>query len=365
MRRSSPAVAVGGPPRSETASMSGPPAAGRPRLLDRLHEALRVRHRSPRTEAAYAEWVRRFVLFHGKRHPSELGPEAVSAFLNHLAVEGKVAASTQNQALNALVFLYRHVLGRELEQLGGLVRAHGPRRLPVVLTQTEVRNLLAELHGVEWLVASLLYGAGLRLLEALSLRVKDVDLGRREIRVRRGKGDKDRVTPLPETSVRPLLRHLQEVRSLHGRDLAEGFGAVALPDALARKYPGAAREWSWQWVFPASRRYRDVPAGTERRHHLHETVVQRGVKHAVGTAGIAKPASCHTLRHSFATHLLEAGYDVRTVQELLGHRSLQTTMIYTHVLNRGGRAVRSPLDAALRPFGFEPASDGSADRERR
>jgi integron integrase len=294
--------------------------------------------------------VRRFILFHGKRHPSELGPDAVTAFLNHLAVDGEVISSTQNQALNALVFLYRHVLERDLSQLHGLVRARGPRRLPVVLSQAETRMVLAELRGVERLVASLLYGSGLRLMEALALRVKDIDFARREIRVRRGKGDKDRVTPLPDACARPLLNHIREVRALHERDLSEGFGAVALPDALGRKYPNAAREWPWQWVFPATRRYRDVRAQTERRHHLHETVLQRSMKRAVAAAGISKPASCHTLRHSFATHLLEAGYDVRTVQELLGHRSLQTTMIYTHVLNRGGRAVRSPLDATVHPF---------------
>lgn len=329
----------------------GGESEGRPaRLLDQLRAELRVRHRSRRTEDSYVDWVRRFVLFHGKRHPAELGKPGVVAFLNHLAVDGEVTASTQNQALNALVFLYRHVLGRDLEQLGGLIRARGPRRLPVVLSQAEARALLAELRGVERLAASLLYGSGLRLLEALSLRVKDVDFGRREIRVQRGKGDKDRVTPLPETCARPLLQHLREVHALHERDLAEGFGAVALPHALTRKYPNAAREWAWQWVFPASRRYRDPVANTERRHHLHETVLQRAVKRAVATAGISKPASCHTLRHSFATHLLEAGYDVRTVQELLGHRSLQTTMIYTHVLNRGGRGVRSPLDASVHPF---------------
>jgi integron integrase len=342
--------------------MPSPTQVRSARLLDRLREALRVRHRSRRTEDAYAEWVRRFILFHGKRHPAELGPEAVTAFLNHLAVEGGVTSSTQNQALNALVFLYRQVIGRKQDRFAGLIRARGPRRLPVVLSQVETRALLSELHGVERLVASILYGSGLRLLEALTLRVKDVDFERREIRVRRGKGDKDRVTPLPESCARPLLQHLREVRALHERDLSEGFGAVALPDALARKYPGAAREWTWQWVFPASRRYRDLSAATERRHHLHETVVQRVMKRPVAAAHITKLASCHTLRHSFATHLLEAGYDVRTVQELLGHRSLQTTMIYTHVLNRGGRAVRSPLDAALHPFGPDPlASDRSLD----
>ena len=342
------------------------PSPGQPgRLLDRLREALRVRHRSRRTEAAYVDWARRFILFHGKRHPSELGPEAVTAFLNHLAVEGAVTASTQNQALSALVFLYRHVLGREEERFAGLIRARGPRRLPVVLSQAEVRAVLAELRGVERLVASVLYGSGLRLLEALTLRVKDVDLARREIRVRRGKGDKDRVTPLPEACARPLLQQLREVRALHERDLAEGFGAVALPDALARKYPGASREWAWQWIFPASRRYLDPRSATERRHHLHETVVQRAMKAAVAAAHVGKPASCHTLRHSFATHLLEAGYDVRTVQELLGHQSLQTTMIYTHVLNRGGRAVQSPLDAALHPFASDPLAPGPVADPRR
>ena len=315
-----------------------------PRLLDRVRARMRVLHHSPRTERSYVDWIRRFILFHGKRHPAELGSEAVEAFLTDLAVERAVSASTQNQALNALAFLYREVLGRELGDLSRAVRAHAPQRLPVVLTRDEVRALLGQLAGTESLVAALLYGAGLRLLEALTLRVKDVDFDRRELRLRRAKGDKDRAAPLPE-AVRGALRgHLVRVRALHGRDLAAGFGAAPLPGALAAKYPGAPHEWGWQWVFPATRRYFDPIAHTERRHHLHETVIQRAVKRAVAGAGIAKPASCHTLRYSFATHLLEAGTDIRTLQELLGHASVSTTMVYTHVLNRGAAGVRSPLD---------------------
>jgi integron integrase len=321
-------------------------ASGRPpRLLDRVRDALRLRHRSPRTVEAYVRWVRRYVLYHGKRHPSELGADAIREFLTHLAVERRVSASTQNQALGALVFLYREVLAREVGDVSGAVRAHAPRRLPEVLTRDEVRAVLARLAGVEWLVAALLYGAGLRLLEALTLRVKDVDFDRRELRLRRAKGDKDRLAPLPESVRAPLREHLVQARELHARDRAAGFGAVALPGALAAKYPSAPREWAWQWVFPATRRYLDPIARTQRRHHLHETVIQRAVKRAVARAGIAKAASCHTLRHSFATHLLESGTDIRTLQELLGHRSVQTTMIYTHVLNHGGRGVRSPLDS--------------------
>ena len=315
-----------------------------PRQLDRMRDRLRVLHRSSRTENSYVGWARRFILFHGKQHPAELGPEAVMAFLTHLAVRERVSASTQNQALNALVFLYREVLNRNLGDLSGASRARTPRHLPTVLTRDEVRALLAQLAGVEWLVVALLYGAGLRLLEALTLRVKDVDFARRELRLRRAKGDKDRVAPLPQTLRDPLGAHVARVRALHARDRADGFGAVALPHALAAKYPSAAHEWAWQWVFPATRRYFDPEARTERRHHLHETVIQRAVKSAVASAGIAKRASCHTLRHSFATHLLEAGTDIRTLQELLGHASVATTMIYTHVLNRGGAGVRSPLD---------------------
>jgi integron integrase len=292
--------------------------------------------------------VKRFVLFHGKRHPREMGATEVSAFLSHLAVAGRVSASTQNQALAALVFLYRQVLDAPapLLELDDLVRARVPSRLPVVLTPDETRALLARLEGESRLVAALLYGAGLRLLEGLRLRVKDLELERGEIVVRDGKGRKDRVTMLPRSLAAELRAQIARARALHAADLEAGFGAVALPDALARKYPDAAREWGWQWVFPASRRFREAESGTERRHHLHETVVQRAVKRAVRAAGIAKPASCHTLRHSFATHLLASGYDIRTVQELLGHRDVRTTMIYTHVLNRGGRGVRSPLDPA-------------------
>jgi len=318
---------------------------GRPaRLLDQVRGACRVRHYSRRTEQTYAQWVKRFVLFHGKRHPSEMGAAEVSAFLSQLAVVGRVSASTQNQALAALVFLYRHVLDAPALELEDLVRARMPVRLPVVLTQDETKAVLVRLIGESRLVSCLLYGAGLRLLECLRLRVKDLELERGEILVRDGKGRKDRVTMLPRSLAADLRAQLMRARAVHASDLAAGFGAVALPDALARKYPSAARDWGWQWVFPASRRFREAETGTERRHHLHETVVQRAVKRAVRASGIAKPASCHTLRHSFATHLLAAGYDIRTVQELLGHRDVKTTMIYTHVLNRGGRGVRSPLD---------------------
>jgi integron integrase len=321
-----------------------PSVAQAPRLLDQVREALRTRHYSRRTEKAYVGWIRRFVIFHGKRHPREMGEAEVTRFLSHLAVERKVSASTQNQALAALLFLYRVVLGIELKWLGEMVRAKRPQRLPVVLTRREVRELLERLRGTTWLMASLLYGSGLRLLECARLRVKDVDFERGEILVRDGKGRKDRVTMLPASVKGPLRVHLAEVRRLHEADLRGGLGSVELPDAIAHKYPNASREWAWQWVFPASRHY--VVAGTRerRRHHLHETVLQRAVKQAAREAGIAKPASCHTLRHSFATHLLEAGQDIRTIQELLGHRDVSTTMIYTHVLNRGGLGVRSPLD---------------------
>lgn len=314
-------------------------------LLGQLRRAIRLRHYSGRTEEAYVWWVRRFVKFCGFRHPRDVGQAEVTQFLSSLAVGRQVSASTQNQALSALVFLYGEVLQMPVGWLNALVRAKRPARMPVVLTRDEVRAILDRLPGVSWLVAAVLYGTGLRLLEALRLRVKDIDFAANEIMVRGGKGDRDRVTMLPERLKGPLLQRLAEGRRQHERDIAEGAGWVELPGALARKYPAAGREWGWQWVFPATRGYVDRISGEQRRHHLHESAVQRAFREARRAAGIVKPASCHTLRHSFATHLLEAGYDIRTVQELLGHRDVRTTMIYTHVLKRGGLGVRSPADS--------------------
>jgi integron integrase len=299
---------------------------------------------SPRTEEAYVQWIRRFILFHGKRHPSEMGSREVVAFLSHLAVSDRVSASTQNQALSGLLFLYRVVLDRPLEGLDDVARAARPQPLPVVLSREEVRRVLAQLPAVHRLVATLLYGGGLRLLEALRLRVKDVDFSRRQLHVREGKGGRDRMAPLPRVIDAPLRRHLERVRELHRTDLERGLDISALPGGLERKYPNAPREWAWQWVFPASRVGVDPASGRRFRHHLHETAVQRAVKQAVARAGVQKRASCHTFRHSFATHLLEDGADIRTVQELLGHRELRTTMIYTHVLEQGPLGVRSPAD---------------------
>jgi integron integrase len=332
---------------------SPPPfgAAPRPRLLDRVRAALRTRHMSPRTEEAYVFWIRRFVVFHGRRHPSEMGAPEVAAFLSHLATERRVSASTQNQALSALLFLYRHVLSVELPWLEGLVRAKRPAHVPVVLSRTEVAAILSQLSGTSGVMVAILYGAGLRLLECLQLRVKDVDFARGEIVVRRGKGDRDRRTMLPKAIHHPLESHLDHVRRQHDRDLTSGSGWVELPHALGRKYPNAGRSWAWQWVFPATRTYLHPETGQRRRHHFHESALQRIVRDAVIRAGIAKPAGCHTFRHSFATHLLEAGYDIRTVQELLGHRDVRTTMIYTHVLNRGGLGVMSPIDLVMGPGG--------------
>jgi len=317
----------------------------RPRLLDSVRAAIETRHYSRRTQETYVQWIKRFIIFSGKRHPRELGAPEVTAFLSHLAVAGQVAASTQNQALAALLFLYREVIDEPLPWLNDIVRAKRPVRKPSVLTADEAQRLLSQMRGPKLLMASLLYGAGLRLRECLGLRVKDVDFGYRQIFVRDGKGGKDRITVLPAPIVEPLQKHLIRVKALHERDLAQGYGDVELPDALMRKYPKAQYEWAWKFVFPSYKRSVDPRTGVIRRHHVYENFLIRGVKQAARDAGIAKHVSCHTLRHSFATHLLENGYDIRTVQELLGHKDVSTTMIYTHVLNKGGRSVKSPLDA--------------------
>jgi integron integrase len=320
---------------------AGPP---KPRLLDRVREAVRARHYSRRTEKAYVHWIKRYIFFHAKRHPVEMGAAEVTAFLTSLAVDRKVAASTQNQALSALLFLYREVLGVELPWLDDVVRAKRPQYLPVVLTRDEVRAVLQRLDGVPRIMAILLYGAGLRLLECCRLRVKDLDFATNQIVIRDGKGGKDRATMLPAAVKLALTAQIERVREQHQADLRHGAGWVELPGALLRKYPNAGRDWGWQWIFPATRIYVDRVTGQRRRHHLHESVLQRAVKDAVRSAGIAKPATCHTFPHSFATHLLEESHDIRTVQELLGHQDVSTTMIYTHVLNRGPSGVRSPAD---------------------
>jgi len=318
--------------------------ASAPRLFDLVRERIRVKHYSYRTEKTYLQWIRRFILFHGKQHPRDLGGEQVQAFLNYLAVQRKVAASTQNQALSALLFLYREVLDVELPWLDGLIRAKRPVRVPVVMSRSEVRRVLAHLQGPNWLAASLMYGGGLRITECIRLRVKDLDFEYRQVTVRNGKGGKDRGTILPDSLVEPLNRQLKRVRVIFDQDKQAGRPGVSLPTALARKYPSAGKEWPWQFLFPARRLCRSPFDGRQVRHHAYGQTVQRAVKQAVRQADIAKPASCHTFRHSFATHLLESGYDIRTVQELLGHKDVSTTMIYTHVLKRGGRGVRSPLD---------------------
>jgi integron integrase len=332
----------------EADSLRRPAAASaaehRPKLLKMLRSEIRLRHYSPRTEKAYTAWVRRFVRFNDNVHPERLGAPAVRAFLSDLATRGRVSASTQNQARAALLFLYREVLRSPLPFLDLVTPAKTPRRIPVVLSRNEVELVLGRVQGVSQLVCLLLYGAGLRLLEALTLRVKDIDFENSEITVRGGKGAKDRRTPLPSSLVDDLRMQLASVRKLHAADLAEGAGSVALPGALGRKYPSAARELGWQWVFPATRRYRERATGVERRHHFHESAAQRAMRAAVLRAGVTKRAGCHTLRHSFATHLLNDGYDIRTIQELLGHKDLSSTMVYTHVVKRGGSGVRSPLD---------------------
>jgi len=319
-------------------------APSKPKLLDQVRDAIRLRHYSIRTEQAYTDWIRRFILFHGKRHPREMAEAEVTEFLTHLARAGNVAASTQNQALSALLFLYKEVLKQEIGWLEGVERAQRPARLPVVLTRDEVHKIFAHLHGTHRLMASLLYGSGLRLMECVRLRVKDVDFGYARITVRDGKGAKDRVTMLPVHLAKPLERHLRKVEVQHQEDVEAGYGCVYLPTALERKFPKAAREWIWHYVFPSSRLSIDPRSGEKRRHHVEESSLQLAMKNAVRASGVKKPATCHTLRHSFATHLLENGYDIRTVQELLGHNDVSTTMIYTHVLSKPGLGVKSPLD---------------------
>jgi integron integrase len=320
------------------------PTVTPPKLLDQVRNRLRVKHYSIRTEQVYVDWIRRFIRFHDKRRPREMGAHEIETYLSHLAVQGRVSPSTQNQAKSALLFLYREVLELPLPWLDKVTQAKAPTRLPVVLTVSEVQAVLERLSGTHWLIASLLYGAGLRLMEAVRLRVKDIEFTQLEIIVREGKGAKDRVTMLPESAIEPLKRHLAKVKALHAKDLTTGFGEVYLPFALAKKYPNAAREWGWQYVFPSAKLSVDPRSGVTRRHHVDEKGIQRAMKQAVRDAKIIKPATPHTLRHSFATHLLLGGYDIRTVQELLGHSDVSTTMIYTHVLNRGGKGVVSPMD---------------------
>lgn len=315
-----------------------------PKLLDQVRDALRVRHYAIRTEQAYLDWIKRFILFHHKRHPRQMGAPEIEAFLSHLALDRNVAASTQNQARSALLFLYRHVLQQESLALDNVVQATKPQRLPTVLTRDEVQQVIDQLTGVHQLMVKLLYGSGLRLLECLRLRVKDIDFSKRQLIVREGKGDKDRVSLLPSTLVRPLEAQLASTKLLHEADLGKGYGEVYLPYALAEKYPNAPKEWAWQYVFPADKLSIDPRSNKIRRHHYLESTLQKAVRQAALRTGIPKPISCHTFRHSFATHLLEAGYDIRTVQELLGHEDVSTTMIYTHVLNKGPLGVRSPLD---------------------
>ncbi|MGH9931797.1 MAG: integron integrase [Pyrinomonadaceae bacterium] len=316
-----------------------------PRLLDEVRTTARLRHLSLRTEKAYLQQIKRFIFFHGKKHPREMDAKHIRDYLSYLAVERNVSASTQNVALAALLFLYRDVLKLKLDRIEDVERARTNRRMPVVLTRAEVNAVLNNLSGIPYLAAALMYGSGLRLMECLRLRVKDIEFSYNQVMVRSGKGDQDRVTPLPAKLREPLRKQLLKVKLLHQQDLQEGFGSVALPHALERKLPQAPREWAWQYVFPATRRSHDPRTDKEQRHHLHESVLQKAVNAAMRKAVVGKRGTCHTLRHSFATHLLEDGQDIRTIQELLGHKDVRTTMIYTHVLNRGGRGVRSPLDS--------------------
>lgn len=321
-----------------------PAGRSKPRLLDSVRHAIRARHYSRRTEDAYVSWIKRFIFFHGKRHPNEMGEDEIRSFVTDLAVRRRVSASTQNQALSALLFLYREVLQQKIEWIDNVIRAKRPSRLPVVLSRGEVRSVLEQVKGTKWIMVSLLYGAGLRLLECARLRIKDLDFERSQIVIRAGKGRKDRLTMMPMATKEPLISHLKEVKERYNHNLKLGYVRATMPNALDRKYPNAATEWAWQYAFPATRLTVNRATGQVFQHHLHESVIQRAVKEAVRRSKIPKHATCHSLRHSFATHLLEDGYDIRTVQELLGHKDINTTMIYTHVLNRGGMGVRSPVD---------------------
>lgn len=330
----------------EQVNMENPQTAPQPgkKLLDQVSDALRVKHYSFRTEKTYIEWIRRFILFHNKRHPKEMGADEIQAFITYLATERTVSASTQNQALSAVMFLYRHVLKKEVDIPANVFRAQKSKTLPVVLTQQEARAVINGMSGIPQLMTKILYGSGIRLAECLRLRVKDIDFGNRQIMIRDGKGEDDRVTILPASLIPLLEAHLNNVKVTHQKDLKEGFGETSLPEALAKKYPNAAKEWMWQYVFPASVRSVDPISKRTKRHHLDPSVLQKAIRQSALATGLTKPVSPHTFRHSFATHLLQSGYDIRTVQELLGHKDVKTTMIYTHVLQRGGLAVRSPLD---------------------
>jgi len=317
----------------------------KPKLLTQLSQAIRSRHYSRKTEATYIHWIKRFIFFHHVRHPKDMAEPEINAFLTHLAVKEHVSASTQNQALCAIIFLYKYVLNRKIGDIGEVIRAKQSRYIPVVMTKDEVKAVVGNLTGDKKLMISLMYGTGLRLMECLRLRVQDIDFGRNEITVRDGKGAKDRITMLPESLKEPLRQHLVKVKSVHESDIKDGWGYVQMPYALDRKYPNAPRDWRWQWVFPQEKRWKNTKTGEQGRHHVHETLLQKAVKEAVMKSGIAKRIGCHTFRHSFATHLLENGYDIRTIQELLGHKDISTTMIYTHVLSKGGHGVRSPFDS--------------------
>jgi len=316
----------------------------KPKLLDQVRQVIRIKHYSLRTEESYINWIKRFIFFHNKKHPLEMGEKEIGEFITHLAKNEKVSASTQNQALCAIVFLYKNVFKKELDDTISIYWSKRPKKLPVVFTKSEAIEVLGKLKGTHWLVGMLLYGSGLRLSESLELRVKDIDFGYNQIIVRDSKGEKDRTTMLPQKIVQPLKEHLIKVKKIHEEDLKNGFGTVYLPYAIEQKYPNAKYEWKWQYVFPATKISTDPRSGVQRRHHLYDTVIQKAVKQAIRDAGITKHASCHTFRHSFATHLLESGYDIRTIQELLGHKNVETTMIYTHVINQGGKGVRSPAD---------------------